>query len=117
MHSRTTTEKYEIFKEKLTKEKPVLESHGNMKFQHRRYLDGLKDNLQFMINPRKKQKVNRLLVSYSMFIENGEVGVIALKASSLFEMKINHSMKQMNIINKFQKAVDDIVVFKFLFGL
>ena len=47
--SRTITGKYEIFEKKLTKEKRALQSHGNIDFQDRRCVDGLKENLRLMM--------------------------------------------------------------------
>ena len=45
IRKRTITEKYEIFQKKLTKEKRVLQFHGNIYFQHRR-IGRLKYNLR-----------------------------------------------------------------------
>ena len=43
------------------------------------------------------------LVNFSTFTESGEVGAIALNASSLIKMELNRSMRQMTIADCFKK--------------
>ena len=39
------------------------------------------------------------LVNYSIFTENGEIGMMAMKASTLFEKELCESMKQTSILH------------------
>ena len=41
----------------------------------------------------RNQLAAKTLVNFSMFTESGEIGAIALKASSLIEIELHHSMK------------------------
>ena len=49
LHTRTVTEKYDVFKKKSTNDEHVVKSHGNMTFQSRRCRNRLMENLRFMM--------------------------------------------------------------------
>ena len=40
-----------------------------------------------------------------LFTENGKIGTVAMKASTLFEMELCKSMKQTSILEFFQKKI------------
>ena len=48
-------------------------------------------------------KATDTLINVSMFTENGEIGVVAMKASTLFEKELCDSLKQASISDFFKK--------------
>ena len=51
------------------------------------------------------RKTTDTLVNFLMFTENGKIGTVAMKASTLFEMELCKSMKQTSILEFFQKKI------------
>ena len=66
--------------------------------------EGGDDENEIAVKPIQKeiQQAVKRLVNFPTFTENGEIRAIALKASSLMEVKLNHSMRQRAIVDFFK---------------
>ena len=60
------------------------------------------------------QQAIETLVNFSTFTESGEMGAITLKASSLIVMTLNPIHETDDRHKRFQKTVENVVVFKSL---